>query len=131
MFDERPGAVTAVVGRFATMPSAASPHDVRQIHHKCGSVQHMQATDALFPRHARRAVTTALTDTRVVVINGARQTGKSTLAKLVMAEFPGSELRYLDEAPVRAAAQADPGLFVRHDGLLVIDEVQRVPDLFL
>jgi hypothetical protein len=48
-----------------------------------------------------------------------------------MADFPGSELRYLDEAPVRAAAQADPGLFVRHDGLLVIDEVQRVPDLFL
>lgn len=30
-----------------------------------------------------------------------------------------------------AAAQADPGLFVRHDGLLVIDEVQRAPDLFL
>ncbi len=40
-------------------------------------------------------------------------------------------MRYLDEAPVRAAAQADPSLFVRHDGLLVIDEVQRVPDLFL
>src|SRR5215469_7240401 len=91
----------------------------------------MQAVDALFPRHARRAVTTALTDTRVVVVNGARQTGKSTLARLVMAEFPRSELRYLDEAPVRAAAQADPGLFVRHDALLVIDEVQRVPDLFL
>jgi uncharacterized protein len=91
----------------------------------------MQAVETLFPRHARRAVTTALTDTRVVVLNGARQTGKSTLARLVMAEFPGSELRYLDEAPVRAAAQADPGLFVRHDALLVIDEVQRVPDLFL
>ena len=91
----------------------------------------MQAADALFPRHARRAVASALADTRVVVINGARQTGKSTLARLVAAEFPGSELRYLDEAPVRAAAQADPSLFVRHDALLVIDEVQRVPDLFL
>jgi len=33
--------------------------------------------------------------------------------------------------PVGAAAHADPSLFVRHDGLLVIDEVQRVPDLFL
>ena len=32
---------------------------------------------------------------------------------------------------MRAAAQADPSLFVRHDALLVIDEVQRVPDLFL
>jgi uncharacterized protein len=76
-------------------------------------------------------VAAALGDTRVVVINGARQTGKSTLARLVAAELPGSELRYLDEAPVRAAAAADPSLFVRHDALLVIDEVQRVPELFL
>jgi uncharacterized protein len=89
------------------------------------------AAEHLFPRHAQRSVSAALADTRVVVINGARQTGKSTLARLVAAAFPGSELRYLDEAPVRAAAQADPSLFVRHDGLLVIDEVQRVPDLFL
>ncbi len=85
----------------------------------------------LFPRHAQRSVSAALADTRVVVLNGARQTGKSTLARLAMADFPGSELRYLDEAPVRAAAQEDPGLFVRHKGLLVIDEVQRAPDLFL
>ncbi|HTX29162.1 MAG TPA: ATP-binding protein [Streptosporangiaceae bacterium] len=91
----------------------------------------MQASEDLLPRHAQRSVWAALGDTRVVVINGARQTGKSTLARLVAASFAGSELRYLDEAPVRAAAQADPSLFVRHDGLLVIDEVQRVPDLFL
>jgi uncharacterized protein len=91
----------------------------------------MEPVGALFPRHATRVVTAALADTRVVVLNGARQTGKSTLARLVMSEYPGSELRYLDQAPLRAAAQADPGLFVRHDGLLVIDEVQRVPDLFL
>lgn len=48
-----------------------------------------------------------------------------------MEDYPGSELRFLDEAPVRAAAQADPGFFVRHGSLLVIDEVQRVPELFL
>jgi predicted AAA+ superfamily ATPase len=91
----------------------------------------MPATEQLFPRHAQRSVSAALADTRVVVINGARQTGKSTLARLIAAAVPGSELCYLDEAPVRAAAQADPSLFVRHDGLLVIDEVQRAPDLFL
>ncbi|HEY3907204.1 MAG TPA: ATP-binding protein [Streptosporangiaceae bacterium] len=91
----------------------------------------MEQVEGLFRRHARQAVTEALADTRVVVINGARQTGKSTLARLVMSEHPGSELRYLDELPLREAAQADPGLFVRHDGLLVIDEVQRVPELFL
>lgn len=91
----------------------------------------MQPAASLIPRHAQTAVTAALSDTRVVVINGARQTGKSTLARLVTADFPGSELRFLDEAPVRAAALADPALFVRHSGLLVIDEVQRAPDLFL
>jgi uncharacterized protein len=91
----------------------------------------VQPTTSLIPRHVRTAVTAALSDTRVVVINGARQTGKSTLARLVTADFPGSELRFLDEAPVRAAALADPALFVRHSGLLVIDEVQRAPDLFL
>jgi predicted AAA+ superfamily ATPase len=91
----------------------------------------MPTAEQLFPRRAQRGVSAALADTRVVVINGARQTGKSTLARIVAATFPGSEFRYLDEAPVRAAAQADPSLFVRHDGLLVIDEVQRVPDLFL
>jgi uncharacterized protein len=91
----------------------------------------MEPVVGLLPRHARRAITAALADTRVVVLNGARQTGKSTLAKLVMPEYPGSELRYLDEAPLREAAQADPSSFVRHNGLLVIDEVQRVPDLFL
>ena len=91
----------------------------------------MHPAPNLIPRHAQTAVTGALSDTRVVVINGARQTGKSTLARLVMADFHGSELRFLDEAPVRAAALADPALFVRHSGLLVIDEVQRAPDLFL
>lgn len=91
----------------------------------------MSSTQELLPRHAYRSVSAALADTRVVVLNGARQTGKSTLARVVAGAFPGSEFRYLDETPVRAAAQADPSLFVRHDGLLVIDEAQRVPDLFL
>lgn len=40
-------------------------------------------------------------------------------------------MRYLDDAATRAAAESDPTRFVRHDGLLVIDEVQRVPELLL
>jgi uncharacterized protein len=83
------------------------------------------------PRRANGNVRAALADTRVVVINGARQTGKSTLARLIVEGFSGAELRYLDEAAVRSAAQADLALFIRHDGLLVLDEVQRVPDLLL
>ena len=51
----------------------------------------------------------------MVVINGARQAGKSTLARLVVHDRPGVDVRYLDEAVVRAAAEADPAAFVRHD----------------
>ncbi|HEX4101339.1 MAG TPA: ATP-binding protein [Pseudonocardiaceae bacterium] len=91
----------------------------------------MPGLSDLLPRRANENVRAALADTRVVVINGARQTGKTTLARLIMEGFSGAELRYLDEAAVRSAAQADPALFVRHDGLLVLDEVQRVPDLLL
>ena len=87
--------------------------------------------DDLYPRRSHERVSAALGDTRVVVLNGARQTGKSTLARLVVHSRPGTEIRYLDDAAVRAAAGADPAAFVRHDGLLVIDEVQRVPDLIL
>jgi hypothetical protein len=87
--------------------------------------------DALYPRRARRSIEAALADTRVVVVTGARQTGKSTLARIVAADRPGTAVRYLDEAVEREAATADPAAFVRHHGLLIIDEVQRVPDLML
>ena len=39
----------------------------------------------LFSRHAERLAVEALADTRVVVVNGARQVGKSTLAELIVA----------------------------------------------
>jgi predicted AAA+ superfamily ATPase len=85
----------------------------------------------LFSRHAERMAVDALTDTRVVVVNGARQVGKSTLAKLIVARSPGARELYLDDQAVRAAAEADPSAFVRHDSLLMIDEIQRVPELLL
>jgi predicted AAA+ superfamily ATPase len=73
----------------------------------------------------------ALADTRVVVINGARQVGKSTLAQALVRRTAGAGEIYLDQAAVRAAARQDPDGVVRHDGLLLIDEIQRVPDLLL
>ncbi|MFC5946534.1 ATP-binding protein, partial [Micromonospora harpali] len=83
------------------------------------------------PRRATALVTEALADTRVVVINGARQVGKSTLAELVLRQGPNGVARFLDDPVTRAAAIEDPVRFVRHDGLMLIDEVQRVPDLWL
>jgi predicted AAA+ superfamily ATPase len=39
--------------------------------------------------------------------------------------------RFLDHAGTRDAATADPVGFLEHDGLMLVDEVQRVPDLWL
>jgi len=83
------------------------------------------------PRRASELVIDALADTRVVVVNGARQVGKSTLAEVVMRQTGNGVARFLDNPATRAAATEDPTGFVRHDGLMLIDEVQRVPDLWL
>jgi len=82
------------------------------------------------PRHLEPRVTEALSDTRIVVIQGARQVGKSTLATGIVNKH-GGRLVSLDDEVTRAAASADPSGFVRQlpAGLLGIDEVQRVPTL--
>jgi uncharacterized protein len=81
-------------------------------------------------RHAERAISEALEDTRVVLVNGARQSGKSTLLRQI-ARSDSAEWRDLDLPLVRQAAVADPIGFVDYPGMLVIDEIQRVPDLLL
>ncbi|GIF00155.1 ATP-binding protein [Paractinoplanes rishiriensis] len=90
----------------------------------------MRHASQYFPRHAARLIEEALADTRVVVVNGARQSGKSTLAEEVRKQQPAAVARFLDNPGTRAAA-ADPVGFLQHDGLMLIDEVQRVPDLWL
>lgn len=85
---------------------------------------------SVVPRKALTGVLTALSDTRVVTVNGARQAGKSTLARLAAADAPDPLFRLLDDPTILRAAQDDPVSFVEHHGLLVIDEVQRAPELF-
>lgn len=81
------------------------------------------------PRFAEKLVEETLADTPITVIQGARQVGKSTLARQVLAKR-GATLLSLDTAAVYNAARADPDGFVRQtSGLLGIDEVQRVPGL--
>ena len=81
-------------------------------------------------RRAYRAVTEALADTRVVLINGARQAGKSTLVRAIAGER-AAEWRDLDLPQDRQSALSDPVGFVAFDGLVVIDEIQRAPELLL
>jgi hypothetical protein len=73
----------------------------------------------------------ALEDTPVVVLNGARQTGKSTLAETV-ARQQGLRYLTLDDRVTLAAALGDPDGFIAGlEGAVVLDEVQRAPALFL
>lgn len=92
----------------------------------------MTSQDEIFARHVQPLVIDALADTRVVFVAGARQVGKSTLAKAVIESgYPAQELS-LDNRATREAALADPDGFVGDlDGPVFIDEIQRAPDLLL
>jgi hypothetical protein len=78
-----------------------------------------------------RAVRGLLRRHRVVGIVGARQVGKTTLARMVVRGWK-SETAFFDlEHPEDLARLQDPMLALRDlRGLVVIDEVQRLPDLF-
>jgi len=64
----------------------------------------------------------------VVVLTGARQTGKSALTRRL---FPDHHLVTLDLPSEAALAEGDPQAFLaRHPAPLIIDEVQYAPGLF-
>ena len=81
-------------------------------------------------RHLRR-VLELLTTHPVVAILGARQVGKTTLAREVAARFDGPVERLDLEEPEDLARLFEPKLALEPlEGLVVLDEVQRRPELF-
>ena len=72
-----------------------------------------------------------LQETPAVVLLGPRQIGKTTLAREIAAELPDSV--YLDlEDPREGARLADPRRYLdlHAERLVILDEIQRMPDLF-
>ena len=64
----------------------------------------------------------------VIAITGPRQSGKTTLAK---AAFPDKPYLTLEDPDIRLLAQSDPrGLLSRFPDGVILDEAQRVPELF-
>lgn len=83
-----------------------------------------------FPRFTEPRLVETLQDTPVVLIQGPRQCGKTTLARLV-----GGKLGYsywsLDDPSTLEAASVDPVGFVdRLPHRVILDEIQRAPGLF-
>ena len=85
-----------------------------------------------FRRHMEKPLVEALSDTPVVVLQGARQVGKSTLAEW-LAPVRGAVMVTLDDPAALAVAESDPAFFVAQaaDRMLIIDEAQRAPELIL
>ena len=84
----------------------------------------------MYRRLITQPLTDALADSPVVLVNGARQTGKTTLVQSLAAERPATYLT-LDDIGVLSAARSDPqGFLTGLSGPVVLDEVQHAPGLF-
>ncbi|HSP43754.1 MAG TPA: ATP-binding protein [Luteolibacter sp.] len=83
---------------------------------------------APIPRTAAEAARKRLAGFPILAITGPRQSGKTTLSRLIAPDLPYFSL---EDPDTRALATEDPRAFLRHasDGA-ILDEVQRAPGLF-
>jgi hypothetical protein len=84
----------------------------------------------LHPRHIDPLLITALADTPVVLVNGARQSGKSTLVQAPSIS-PAAPRQYLtlDDVVVLNAAKSDPAGFVNGLQGAVTLQLTEIPNL--
>ncbi len=82
----------------------------------------------MLQRWQEKSIKEALNSRRVVILSGARQCGKTTTSKTIVDK--DCIFRTLDDTTLLLAAQSDPQNFIKHSKkTMVIDEVQRVPEL--
>ena len=86
----------------------------------------------MYKRNCYSLIEEALKDTPVVLVCGARQVGKSTIIKEVISNNNDYNYFTMDDPSNLAAASRSPSSFLSGiNGKIVIDEIQRVPELFL
>ncbi len=72
----------------------------------------------------------ALSDTPVVIIHGPRQCGKSSLAQLAASKYGHQYFSFDDDNLLRAAREDPVGFCAELPQMVVLDEIQRAPELF-
>lgn len=81
----------------------------------------------MIPRHMADTLQTAATQFPVVTLTGPRQSGKTTLVRALFADHTYTNL---EDPELRLLATEDPKEFLkRYAAPVIIDEVQRVPEL--
>ena len=80
--------------------------------------------------HLLSQIEECLDETPITFLLGARQTGKTTLARLITSRYQPVHYFDLDRAPDRTALSTPGQTLSTLDGLVVLDEVQRLPELF-
>lgn len=82
----------------------------------------------MIPRHIARYILKFSKEYPILALVGPRQSGKTTLARAL---FPSYKYISLENLDLRQQAAEDPrGFFQDHGQYLILDEVQRVPELF-
>ena len=83
----------------------------------------------MYQRIITKTVKNMLAEASIVLIQGPRQAGKSSLVKEICQADPKYEYRSLDIASDYEFAKSNPGNFLRRKNHLIIDEVLKVPEL--
>lgn len=85
----------------------------------------------MYKRNLSEKIEKALLRSPVVLLTGARQTGKTTLMKELGVQKNYQYISF-DATTTRNAAQSDPeGFIASISKPILLDEVQRVPEIFL
>jgi uncharacterized protein len=86
--------------------------------------------DQPLPRLAKAGLETSLKDTPVVLIQGPRQSGKTSLARIVAEPLGYGYATFDDENLVRSVRQDPIGFISNLPPTMVLDEIQRAPEIF-
>jgi predicted AAA+ superfamily ATPase len=82
----------------------------------------------LVPRRLEQVIQGLMTEEPVVILQGPRAVGKSTLLRR-LGEEAGAPIIDLDDLATRDALAADPGRFANGPSPVLIDEIQHVPEV--